>query len=75
MLSKRSGQQEPITYYEGTILYRRDRYRACIGPRSEPEGVQPPGSFEEARQFVIDDNIHRRHLDASARMATGAWRT
>jgi hypothetical protein len=66
MLSKRSGQREPITYCEGMILDGRDRYRACIEVGIETEGVQLPRSFGKlassslTRKSIAVILIHQR---------------
>jgi len=62
-----NGQREPITYFEGKILDGRNRYRACQAAGVEPHGGEFHGSSDDARQFVIDANIRRRHMDASQR--------
>jgi hypothetical protein len=67
-----NGQREPITYFEGKILDGRNRYRACVEVDVKPVGRDFEGSFEQARQFVIDANMHRRHLTTSQRAAAAA---
>jgi DNA-binding Lrp family transcriptional regulator len=58
------GQQELITLFEGQVLDGRNRYNACIAVGIEPETKNFIGTREQARDFVISANIHRRHLSA-----------
>lgn len=57
-----NGPRESITVYEGKILDGRNRARACevlgLQPRYSPllGGIDP-------LTFVLDRNLHRRHLD------------
>jgi hypothetical protein len=62
----------PIIVFEGKILDGRNRYLACkeAGVMAIAEDFE--GTVEEARQFVIDANLHRRHLDASQRAMIAA---
>jgi hypothetical protein len=57
------GQREPSILFEDKILDGRNRYLACIKIGIEPKFKQFVGSSkEEARNFVISANLHRRHL-------------
>jgi hypothetical protein len=67
-----NGQREAITYYEGKILDGRNRYRACLEAGVTPFGGNFEGEFDDARKFVIDLNVHRRHLDESQRAMAAA---
>jgi ParB-like chromosome segregation protein Spo0J len=62
----------PIIVFEGKILDGRNRYLACkeAGVMAVAEDFE--GTVEEARQFVIDANLRRRHLDASQRAMIAA---
>jgi hypothetical protein len=62
---RKHGQREPITLYEGKILDGRNRYRACIEAGIKPVCGTFDGTFDEARDFVISANFHRRHNDKS----------
>lgn len=64
---KRNGQLERIITWQGKILDGRNRYRACIAAGVEPYSEEFEGTLEEAREFVVDANIRRRHLSASQR--------
>lgn len=52
----------PIVRFEGMILDGRNRYLACVAENVDPFFVDFRGTADEARQFVIDANEHRRHL-------------
>ncbi|MEI9804146.1 MAG: ParB N-terminal domain-containing protein [Pseudolabrys sp.] len=62
---KAGGQHNPIVMLNGEILDGRNRYRAClaagVAPRFEDFGAGDPV------RFVMDHNIHRRHLNESQR--------
>lgn len=67
---KENGLREAIVTFDGKILDGRNRYRACLAadvfPRLEIfDGTDPV-------RFVIDKNIHRRHLNASQRAMIAA---
>jgi hypothetical protein len=66
------GQLTRIITFEGKILDGRNRYRACKEAGVEPVCEDFEGTFEEARDHVIDANLRRRHLDASQRAMVGA---
>lgn len=67
------GQSQAIVPFEGKILDGRNRYRACLAAGVEPFfDTEFAGSFKQARDFVIDANIRRRHLDASQRAMIAA---
>lgn len=62
---KEGGQHDTIILLDGMILDGRNRYRACLAAGIEPrtrvfEGTDPV-------RFVMDHNIHRRHLNESQR--------
>ena len=57
---KTNGLREPIVTYEHMILDGRNRARAC-----EVAGVDPrfvPFEDDDPAAFVIDANLHRRHV-------------
>jgi hypothetical protein len=59
---KANGQREPITVYQGQILEGRNRYRACLRLKIEPQFVEFEGDDADAHAFVISRNLRRRHL-------------
>lgn len=67
---KAHGLREPIILLGDEILDGRNRFRACGVADVEPRFEQFGG--DDARQFVIDKNIHRRHLTPSQRGMIGA---
>jgi ParB-like chromosome segregation protein Spo0J len=65
-----NGLREPNTMYGGKVLDGRNRVLACkkAGARITPElQRQFRGGYAAAKAFVIDLNIHRRHLNAVQR--------
>ena len=67
---KINGLQNSITTFENAILDGRNRFRAC-----EKVGVTPkyePFTGSNPLAFVIDQNLHRRHLDESQRAMVAA---
>lgn len=71
------GLREPIVLFEDKILDGRNRFRACEIAKVAP--VTVPFDGTDALAFVIDKNIHRRHLNESqraliaARLTTTSW--
>jgi len=65
------GLRHPIILYQGKILDGRHRYRACIELGIEPwfEDWQGGSSVVE---FVLGENLHRRHLTQSQKGMVGA---
>jgi hypothetical protein len=59
-----------ITMYAGAVLDGRNRSRACDELGITPTTVQYTGT--DPIGFVIDKNIHRRHLDTSQRAMIAA---
>lgn len=64
-----NGLLEPIWLYQGKIIDGRNRYRACLDVGIEPEYREWNG--ERPLDFVLSENLHRRHLTASQRAAVG----
>jgi len=58
--------QEPIVLHEGKIIDGRHRYKACLELGIEPHFCQWNGKGSLV-QFVVDSNLHRRHLNTSQR--------
>lgn len=65
-----NGQREPIVLLDGKILDGRHRERACRELGAKVQAVQFAGSDPVA--FVLDMNVHRRHLTESQRAMVAA---
>jgi N6-adenosine-specific RNA methylase IME4/ParB-like chromosome segregation protein Spo0J len=67
-----NGLRQPIILYQGLILDGRHRYQACSD--LDIEGAQEvfAGTDDEALQYVISTNLHRRHLNESQRAMVAA---
>ena len=63
------GLLEPIDTFEGMILDGRNRYRACIKARVEPQLKPFDG---DPVVYVVGKNVRRRHLNESQRAMAAA---
>lgn len=72
----KNGQREFISVWKGKILDGVHRYRACmelgIVPKYE---ILQFDNEDEAVQFVLDKNLHRRHLSVGQRALIAAEMT
>lgn len=68
---KNGGLREPITIHEDQILDGRNRYRACVRAGVKPH-FESLSENESPLQFVVDRNLHRRHLNESQRAIIAA---
>lgn len=68
-----NGQREPIWMYKGQVLDGRNRWLACEECGIKPLTREYVGDEKGLPAFVLSQNLHRRHLDASQR-AMVAWR-
>lgn len=59
------GVREPVWLYEGQILDGRNRYRAASAMGVEFATRVYEGDFDEAMEFVLSLNLHRRQLTPS----------
>ena len=62
---KANGIREPIKLFEGKILDGRNRHKAAlaVGHKFVPANfVEFPGTYADAKKYVDDTNVHRRHL-------------
>lgn len=66
---KEHGQSHPITTWQGSILDGRNRYEACRRAAVEPRLVDwvPHGGSQSPTQWVLSENLHRRHLTVDQR--------
>lgn len=62
------GQREPIVLHDGKILDGRHRYRACLELGLEPKTLTWD-AIGYAVDFVLSENLHRRHLNPGQRAA------
>ncbi len=68
---KANGLRNPIIVHDGMILDGRNRQRAC--EVAEVDCVyQPFPPDDDALQFVLDQNLRRRHLNESQRAMVAA---
>lgn len=67
---KENGQHDPVVMFDNMILDGRNRYRACLVAKVEPKFEAFTGKDPIA--FVMDHNIHRRHLNESQRALIAA---
>lgn len=63
------GQREPIAYFEGKVIDGRNRFLACAHLKQSVEWVELGSSQigHDPVAYVVSQNLHRRHLDASQR--------
>lgn len=59
---KANGLMNPIVLHEGMILDGQNRFRVCQELGIEPKYIQFTG--ENILEFVLAQNLHRRHLSA-----------
>jgi hypothetical protein len=62
-----NGQREPILLYKDKIIDGRHRYQSCKKLEIEPRFLDWEGDESDILAFVIDVNLHRRHLSESQR--------
>lgn len=65
-----NGLRNSIMLHDGMILDGRNRYRACVAAGVDARFEVFAGNDPVA--FVLDENIHRRHLDEGQRAAAAA---
>jgi N6-adenosine-specific RNA methylase IME4 len=67
---KANGLRESIVVFEDKILDGRNRDRACAAAGVDP--VYAPFRGDDPLAFVVDANLHRRHLSESQRAMVAA---
>ncbi len=67
---KANGLEHPIILFEGKILDGRNRFQACMIGDVDATFVEYKG--DNPLQFVISNNLHRRHLNESQRAMVAA---
>ncbi len=68
---RENGQREPIKRRDGQIIDGRNRFRACQLIGIEPLFETNEMDDQAVMEFIIDENLHRRHLDATQRAVVG----
>lgn len=63
---KAHGLREPIVMADGKVLDGRNRLRACEQLGIKPSSIEWDGNGTP-EEFVVSENLHRRHLNASQR--------
>ena len=63
------GLIEPIWLFNGKIIDGRNRYRACLEASVGPRFRQYEGPAEWIVQFILSENLERRHLTSDQRAA------
>ena len=66
-----NGQRRPIVVWKAMLIDGRNRLRACIELGITPETMELPDGADPV-QWIISENIHRRHLSASQRATFAA---
>jgi hypothetical protein len=69
------GVQQPIVLFQGKVLDGRNRVRACAAKQislTAKHFVQFHQNGSSPRQFVLTQNLHRRHLTIDQRAALAA---
>src|SRR4051794_19599351 len=69
---RRIGLRNDIIRFQGKILDGRGRQQACFRAGVSPRYEEFPGSRDDARAFVITQNVHRRHLSDEQRTMIAA---
>jgi len=71
---KANGQRHIIILLEGLILDGRNRYEACLlaGVKPKTKDFRDCPMGRDPLQYVLSQNMHRRHLDASQRADVAA---
>jgi hypothetical protein len=68
-----NGLREPIWLHtDGSIIDGRNRYEACLRVGIEPDYRVFEGPDDSLVKFVLDLNLHRRHLNESQRAMVAA---
>lgn len=63
--------QRPVILFNGEILDGRNRQRACDELKIKPIYHTFVGTEEEALQYVVSNNLNRRHLNPSQKAIVG----
>ena len=64
---KENGILEDIELYENKILDGRNRHKACLDLGVTPRFKEFEGNHQDALNYVISKNLHRRQLNESQR--------
>jgi ParB-like chromosome segregation protein Spo0J len=66
---RKHGLREPIVVLDGDVLDGRNRLRACEMAGVEPAFREIDLDGQSPTEYVISENLHRRHLTTSQRAA------
>lgn len=66
---RKHGLLDPIVLYEGKVLDGRNRLRACELAGVEPRFVEWNQDGQTPTEWVVSENLHRRHLTTGQRAA------
>lgn len=67
-----NGQHEPIDLFQDKVLEGNTRQSICLEIGKEPKYKQFEGTEKQALAYVMDKNIHRRHMSLSVRACYAA---
>lgn len=72
---RKNGLLNPIWTYQGQIIDGRNRYRACLKVGVKPQFREWTGTYDSIVDYVVKDNLKRRHLSKSQRsiVASKLW--
>lgn len=65
------GLLHAVTLFENRVLDGWHRYTSCIAAGVKPKMVQFEGTEQEALDYVVTENIERRHLRPVQRVKIG----
>ena len=67
-----NGLREPIVTHDGLLVDGRNRLAACTLAGVEPTFIDYDGDLDDLVNWIVDKNVHRRHLTTSQRAMVAA---